>query len=385
MTKDLTVPMFWDNKYLDEIKKRDFDKHIYEFYGSLPASPLGGMRSGASLPEVNREEMEKFVKKIHHLDIRFSYALNAPSMHNMEYTINGKNLIFDFLDWLESIKVDSLVITNPYLGEIVKENYSSFDICVSSVANVNSVQEARAWKDLGISHIKLPISANRNFPLIKSLSEDVKVDVELLVNQLCLYKCHLKRYHSDFISHDSLNINEDTNAQFLLDWCRLKCNLIRWTDLSEIIKSPIIRPEDMQLYREYGVKKFKIVGRGKWNWSSGKILNMLQAYANEEWKGNWLDFVDMTPPPVELMEFYSENEFHNLFSQPLCYIDNNLLEGAIKYFIDNGENCHLNCGSCKYCTELAKKVILVPSENRLQNYIRCLKLLDNKVKSLRQS
>ena len=329
------IPAFWDGGFLEELDNQGLSQHVYEVYGSLPASAMGTMLTRASLPEVTPEEIRDFVGKLHSMNIKFSYALNALAMGNLEYTDEGKKQIFAFLEWLVEIEVDSVIVSNPLLAALIREYFPSFEISVSSAASVDSLQKAKFWRDMGVTSIKLPLVVNRNFSLLKSLAENTEVDLEVMVSQLCLYQCPLERYHTITTNTDSQVIQQEEAPSFL-DWCRLQCNLIRWSDPSELIKSPIIRPEDVSLYQRYGVKYFKIVGRNK-NMRH-KIINVIQAYADGKWEGNLLDIVGVNtnPPPYELAQFYPESEFKRYFSEPLYYIDNAKLDGFINYFVENG-------------------------------------------------
>jgi len=370
------IPVFWDDKFLEELDNKGLSQYIHEIYGSLPSTFMGTMLTRASLPEVTPEEMKNFVKKVHSRGIKFSYALNALAMGNLEYTTEGQDKIFRFLEWLSDIEVDSVIISNPFLAALVKENFPSFEISISSTANVDCLQKARYWEAMGISSIKLPLVANRNFSLLKSLTENIKIDMEVMVNQLCLYQCPLERYHTVTTNTDSQAARKGKETQPFFDWCRLQCNLIRWANPEELIKSPIIRPEDIPLYQQYGIKYFKIIGRNK-N-MRGKIVNTIEAYVNNEWRGNLLDIVGVNanPPPYELMQFYPESEFKRYLSEPPYYIDNAKLNGFINYFIDNGHKCPYMCGICRYCDEVAERVITIPSEERLSEFLGALRKLE---------
>ena len=370
------IPAFWDDRFLEELDNKGLSPHIYEVYGSLSSSIIGTMLTRASLPEVTPEEIKDFVKKAHSMNIRFSYTLNATAMGNLEYTDEGQKKISEFLKWLDGINIDSVIVANPFLAMLAKKHFPSFEISVSSAASVDSLRKAQYWQELGASSIKLPLAINRNFPLLKSLAENTKTDMTAMVNQLCLFQCPLERYHTITTNTDSRIIQRGEDAPAFLDWCRLKCNQTRWSNPSELIKSPIIRPEDVPLYQRYGIKYFKIIGRNK-NMRA-KIINIIEAYTKTKWEGNLLDIVGVNanPPPYELRQFYPESEFKRYFSEPLYYIDNAQLDGFIDYFIENGDKCSYMCGTCQYCDEVARRVTVLPAEERLKEFLHALKNLE---------
>ena len=374
--RKLLVPAFWDDEFLEELDSRGFSQHIYEIYGSLPASFMGTMLTRASLPEVNPEGIEDYVKKLHARNIKFSYALNALAMGNLEYTSEGQQKIFAFLEWLGEIDVDSVIVSNPFLATLIMKHFPSFEVSVSSAACVDSIPKAKFWEEMGVSNIKLPLVVNRNFSMLNSLAKSIKVDLEVMVSQLCLYQCPMERYHTVTTNTDSQVIQKEGVRSFM-DWCRLQCNLIRWSNPVELIKSPIVRPEDVALYQSYGIKYFKIVGRNR-NMRN-KIMNVIQAYVDRKWVGNLLDIVGVNtnPPPYELKQFYPESEFERYFLEPLYYIDNAKLDGFIDYFLENGYRCLSMCGTCRYCEEVAGRVITLPSKERLEQFLHALKELES--------
>ncbi|MFH1381320.1 MAG: U32 family peptidase [Chloroflexota bacterium] len=374
------IPAFWDKEYLVELEKEGLIPSIYEVYGSLSSSPMGSMRTRASLPEATTKDIGDFVQKLHTKGIKFSYALNAMTFRNSEYTAGGRKEIFKFLDWLKEIRADSVIIANPFLAKLIKEHYT-FEVSVSSVACVDSVQKAADWQEMKVASIKLPLVANRNFLLLRSIIKNTTAEVEVMVNQLCLYQCPFERYHTVTTYTDSQAAKRWGKAPAFLDWCRLNCNLIRWGNPAELIKSPFIRPEDVPLYRRCGVKFFKIVGRNKR--MRNRIVTVIKAYQTGKWPGNLLDIVGINenPPPFEMTQYYPASDFEKYFTEPLYYVDNPKLAGFINYFIENGQKCSYLCGTCQYCDQTANRVVRLPSEERLKKFLDALNELDAATKT----
>ncbi|MFC2012934.1 U32 family peptidase [Chloroflexota bacterium] len=370
------VPAFWDESYLKELDDKGLSPHIYEFYGSLPGSFLGTMLTRASLPGVTPDGIKDFIKQAHSRGIRFSYTLNALAMGNREYTAEGREDILKFLGWLRDIEADSVIVANPLLAMLIRENFPSLEIGVSSAAGVDSLRKAGFWEAMEAASIKLPLSVNRNFPLLKSLAGNTEADMEVMVNQLCLYQCPMERYHTVTTNTNSQAGRTEKKSPSFLDWCRLQCNITRWSQPAELLKSPIVRPEDIPLYQQRGVRYFKIIGRNK-NMRH-QIVTAIEAYAAGSWRGNLLDIVGVNanPPPYELREIYPESEFQRYFTEPLYDIDNAKLDGFIGHFIKNGHKCAYSCGVCRYCDEVAQKVITVPSEKRLAEFLDALTRLE---------
>lgn len=373
--RELIVPMFCHEEYFDEIKETGYEHKIFEFYGSLSWSPLGSGRSAGSIGKIEKDDICSFIQKAHSKNIRFSYALNALCLGNIEYTSEGRKLIFEFLDWLSSIGTDAVVVSNPFIANIISKHYQHLEIQVSTFAFINSIPRAKFWiNEFGAKEIKIHQSISRNFELIKSLGQ-LNVPLTVLVNQMCLYDCPLTPYHCVYVSHDSQK--EPGKEYFLPDWCRVECNRIRWKNTEEIVKARWIRPEDMQVYRDSGVRHFKLVGRNQNQIK--KTINRLIAYGSGKWDDNLLKIIGEAPPPFELTNFYPIEKFKNLFTSPLYYFDNTKLKGFIDFFIENGDKCSERCEiECNYCNEIARKFITTESVERVNEFIQALiKLEDN--------
>jgi collagenase-like PrtC family protease len=117
----------------------------------------------------------------------------------------------------------------------------------------------------------------------------------------------------------------------------LNCIQVSKNDLSQILKSGWIRPEDTRRYGEI-TGYFKIVGRTS---SKSMLLRAVSAYLNENWNGDLL----------ELMagNLYSVGMSH------LMHLDNKSL-GEVGFF-DKVTSCDKECSECDYCSALIGKLI----------------------------
>lgn len=141
----------------------------------------------------------------------------------------------------------------------------------------------------------------------------------------------------------------------------------RFSNLSEIIKSPWIRPEDIHIYQDLGIDYIKISGRSR---PEQDILRTIQAYMSMDFDGNLADLIGIRPagkifselPGKELPKFDID-------------IDNKKLDGFIDYFQDNYP-CKTDCQiDCNYCNSIADKVIEINQDSRKQilDFIQGLK------------
>jgi hypothetical protein len=62
---------------------------VYEVFGKLRADFFGGGRPSFYLPDVDRKQVEDYVRCAHRKNVEFNYLLNSSSMNNVEFTTEG--------------------------------------------------------------------------------------------------------------------------------------------------------------------------------------------------------------------------------------------------------------------------------------------------------
>lgn len=384
----------FDSKLIDSLKEYS----IYEIYGKLPVDPIGGGIPSVLIKPITIKELAKEIDHAHEHDFKFNYLLNSTCLGNIEYSRKGIKKIIGFLDLLTKLKVDTLTIAIPFLAEFVKENYPHFKIDVSSLAGVNTVKRFKYWQDLGADTITLDLSANRNFSLIKNIiNSNFKCDLKIMLNHGCELDCINYNYHSNLVSHQT-----SRKKQFPLEYCSVcACKLNKMKNLSALIRSPWIRPEDIKIYKNLGVKKFKIVQRKD---PTDRIIRCVQAYQQEKYDGNLLDIMNFAlnnhtknmslKKLIWISTFFIKPYLYNitkllknlkLFDIDFdLFVDNSKLDGFIDYFF-NHDCQNTTCFACGYCDEIANKVISYNMQKRgqaIKNYETLQRLFLGKKTSL---
>lgn len=387
----LSVPINWDIELLEALK----DYPVDDVYGAMDRTIIGGGRPTWSLPTVNKKQVEKYIEKTHSLGMKFTYLLNASCLNNIEYSKKSHLKIIKFLKWINDIKVDYVTVTIPYLIEIIKNDFPNLKVKVSTIAHINSVQKAKFFEALGVDEITTDFMINRDFHLLKKIKETTKCNIEVVLNDICLYQCPFRAYHYNVVGHASQTLN--SLKGFYLDYCLIRCSIIRFTGLKEILKSRWIRPEDIHYYEDIGIGSFKISGRTR---SMEWILNVIKAYTSRKYNGNLLDLIDCIESPNYKIEhslnikryknllnyilvspFKSYKDSYDWYSTSrkmsnYIYIDNNKLNGFINFF--KNKDCPSSCEECDYCERWAKDVIKI-DQNEVNKYINILSILSNKV------
>ncbi len=204
-----------------------------------------------------------------------------------------------------------------------------------------------------------------------------------------LHMCPYSIMHGTVQGHFSCS---DSCSRGDIDYCLMKCLSTKIEDMSNLISSDWIRPEDLCYYEKLCEEtdnfnlSIKLVERTK---STKFLTRVVEAYARRQYKGNLLDILlwpksdDMvvkTEPTAEEMktmaELYNISQMFNyskIFDLPNIYIDNTKLDGFLKKFVDDYACNHKICVSkqnidvtdsnyCSYCSSWVQRAIIYNGE-----------------------
>ena len=361
----------YENDLINQIK----DYPIYEIYGKLKNDIIGGGRPDDELKDIEVRKFEEHVKKVRENGINFNYLLNGSCLSNNEQSKEWQEQFKNFLDYLRSIGVNALTVTNPYILQMVKKYYKEdFIVRVSTFACVDSFARAKYWEEMGADIICADfVKINRDFKTLKYIVDNLKhAKIEILVTNSCLKNCPMIYTHTNGLAHAS---DKSANKDKYEDWSLFYCQEIQNNNVEEYIKSPWVRPEDIKFYQELGIEHFKITERG---FPTSELVKRVQAYCNGNYQGNLLDLVQghgyllrELEQPLEKRKVETREEIYNEIKRVRglgcerlyprnVYIDNTKLDGFIDFFIKG--NCTNNCNSCNYCKSVADRVIIKNKE-----------------------
>lgn len=355
----------FDDKLIDEIK----DYPVYEIYGKLKNDFIGGGRPDNDLMNVQKEKFEKHVRKARKAGIKFNYLLNGSCLSNNEQDIIWQKGFKDFLNYLKSVGVNALTVTNPYILQFIKKYFKSdFTVRISTFACIDSFEKAKYWEQMGADYICVDfVKINRDFRALKYMVKNLKKSkIEILVTNSCLKNCPMIYTHINGLAHASMKENKTDTYE---DWGLFYCQKKELENLEEYIKSPWVRPEDIKYYEEIGIEHFKITER---DFPTSELVKRVKAYTERKYVGNLLDLIqghgclakdNLTLVKKEVSkreEIYNEiKRVRGLGRVRECerhiFIDNTKLENFIKFFLEN--KCTNQCDSCNYCKKISNNVI----------------------------
>lgn len=359
------VPHNWHGDLISSIDL----KFVAGFYGKLESDAVGGGRPSNASSPASKNTVEREVNKARDRSLTFDYLVNSSCLDNQELFNPMQRQMAALFDWLRNINVDAVTVSLPYLFLFIKKNYPNFRISVSTMAQVNTVDKAKFWEDLGASKITLSeIEVNRDFKLIEQIRKAVKCELQLIANNGCLFQCPHAFNHGLLTSHASQS-GHFLNG-FVVDFYRIMCMYKRLKDPVNFIRSDWIRPEDICYYEDLGIDYLKIVNRGM---SVGAIKNILDAYTKRSYDGNLLDLLPtlsknydhpkknafylakyfFRPGLINILKLF---KIKKAFSDISVYIDNKLLD---KFLLSLQEkNCSFgSCKECGWCDSVARKAV----------------------------
>lgn len=267
----LSVPANYDIDLVPRLKKYP----VEEVYGKLPHDFVGGGRPSYMAGRLTLRQLGEYVAALRRNDIEFNYLLNSACLANCEWSRSWQKKLNRLLTELAAMGVTRLTVTSPYLLERIRAAFPYFYIRAGIYAQVDTPSRARFWEDLGANMITLEsFSINRDFERLKAIRSAVSCSLQLIANHPCLPNCAMQSYHQNTFAHAS-----NGERGLFIDYCFLRCTLLRLKDPSLFLKAAWIRPEDIGEYESLGFTKFKLLER---NIPSEELIRRIEAYARRQ-------------------------------------------------------------------------------------------------------
>jgi collagenase-like PrtC family protease len=363
----LRVGANWDVSFLDGVRGTSVDA----LFGKLPFDVVGGARPGFVLPQVDRDDVRRYIQACHERGLAFSYLLNAPCLGNLQYSRKGYGRLIDLLEWIDQSGADSVTVGIPYLIDLVRKRFPRLKVKISTTARVNTVRKALQYETMGAEEIIIDEHINREFKTLEAIRKAVRCDLELIVNNICLWQCP---YNYEHVNHDGHASREGEEDEYCyLQYPGYLCLYRKLIEPVELLKSPWIRPEDISHYEDLGYDRFKITERFK---RTPFLLEHVRAYETRHHDGNLLDLFTLPrkgaftpvhlkyfikPQHVNIMKVSELGKVFDLEVRELIQLDNRKLDGFIDHFKENDCN-RISCSDCEYCEMVFKEAAVVNQE-----------------------
>jgi collagenase-like PrtC family protease len=329
---EFSVPYNNDPETLAEIFQLKGHKgnRIREVYLSGPQEYSG---SGRLAPQLEFSEFTRVVDEIHNAGIRVNMLLNSVCEGSDWYNPEVLKSTMDYLRRAhEDHGVEAITIANPLYIREVRKRFPELEICASVLGDIDCVQKAIIFKKAGADVITPDIDINRDLTLLKKIKDATQAEIKLMVNEGCLFRCAFRKFHFNYTAHKSKAPGLGKGARAEDNVFTANCMQISKSDLSQLLKSCWIRPEDARKYGEIS-SYFKLVGRTN---SKSMLVRSVKAYLSEDWDG-------------DLLELMAGNLYSMAISHFL-HLDNKKLDEM--GFFEKITSCDKECHECTYCNDL---------------------------------
>ena len=308
----------WESELVDfarELNLKSKDK-IFEFFGSPAFSFFGGATTYPRVKDVSFEKVEKKVKYVKSKGIEFDYLINASVFPKINSGDSFKQAI-NYLEFIKNLNPEIITVGNEETLNFIIKHFPEFKINLSIVLAIKSLNRAEAFfkKYSNIRRIVLHQTLNRDKKELEKhikLAHKYNVEVELLVNEICLYDCPNMKAHYNYLGKISQS-KMNSNLKFF-DYC---CK-VRSENPLEFLNACWIRPEDVKIYEEMGVDILKIAGRGE---SNKYLKRIMGAFIKREYRGN-------------IMNLFYPTWWEN---KKIPYVENSLFDGFLEYLFKSGK------------------------------------------------
>lgn len=272
-----------------DLKSMDFilgslPEKPYEVYFSKENKRFGTSRTGIHDPDCKEfQQMIDFLKK---KCINPNIVLNTVCFGNQQFSSTFQEELDSYLKQLSEAGIHTITLADPFLIRYVSEKYNNFKIVVSSTIDVRTQNNVLYYNNVGVERIIISPDLNRDLNELRKIIGISRAPIELLVNEGCLLGCPWKQSHHKYNAHKTRrNVALGEETEKYVDMCGDLC----LNDLSNIIKSPFIRPEDICVYEKQGIEFFKIAGR---NLSPEWIIKTTRAYQERKYQGNIVELLN---------------------------------------------------------------------------------------------
>lgn len=277
----------------------------------------GKIYGGRFQYEDSYEKIKENIEICHKHGITLSITLNSPSGVPEKSDKIWWDDIANYLCELESIGVDKVICSHPFLISLAKEK-TNLIVVASTIAEISNVRSALYYEELGADIIVPSVSINHDLKELILMKDNLQhATLKILVNEVCLGNCPYRRFHHAHLS-------KANHRNYDIDYTS-SCTKKYLDNPYLFLTNNVIRPEDLKLY-EGICDNFKLVGR---TIEDDILVYMIKAYGNEYYDGNLLDILD--------------NRFQRVINIP----NNKLNELIYKKM-----KCDKNCAKCRYCKDL---------------------------------
>lgn len=315
------------------------------FHYGADAAYIGGkfLNLRAFSKNFDNDELEKAVKLAHKLGKKLFVTLNAiPNNSELE-------LLPDYIQYLESIKVDSIIVSDLGVFNLAKQ-YSHIPITISTQANNTNWASVKMWKELGAKRVILAreLSLKEIYEIRQKVPE---IELEVFIHGAMCISISGRCLLSNYLTGRDANRGECTQP------CRWKYFLMEEKRPGEYFKvfedekgSYIMNSKDLCTIEfldkviETGVDSLKIEGRMKSSYYAGITTKIYREAIDSYFAGtydkekiqNWKhELENVSHRPYTSGFYLNKPNYNSQNYETSSYIRNYNYVGIVKEKISN--------------------------------------------------
>ncbi len=226
----------------------DKERLFFAFLYGADAVYLGGLNFGlrANATNFTNEEIAECTKYAHLYGKRVYVTVNIV-FHNQDLL-----LLREYLEFLSKIKVDAIIISDPVVIEVLKENNIDLEVHLSTQASTLNSRAAMFYRELGVKRIVMAREASKDD--IIRIKKETNMELECFIQgAMCTSfsgRCVLSNYTT----------NRDSNRGGCAQVCRWTFNTNNTHEFSMMSKD-LNMVSNIESMINIGVNSFKIEGR----------------------------------------------------------------------------------------------------------------------------
>lgn len=308
---------------------------IAEVYLSVSNSKYGSGRN--YVHEVDFDDISRQVAYGRKHGVKFSLAFNTVCLGRKKLTASFRDEFRQLLRKCERSGVTGIILSDPFLMEIAKDEFPGLTIIVSVFAEADSLNRLEFYNDLGVDRMIIPHELNRDLKKLDVFAKASRCDLEVILNLGCNHYCARGDAHSVYTGH----WRQGMQGKVLGDYYTAYCNYRKLNRPWEVLSQDWIRPEDIYRYENIGIEYFKVAGRAT---STAWIINTANAYLDRSYEGSLLDLISSYYPFTDRMPGDKS---------PLPALPNKKLDEVMERLY----KCGHHCDHCDTCRKMYDKLI----------------------------
>lgn len=251
---------------------------------------------------------------------------------------------FGFIEGNREV-IDSVTLADPYAVRQLRQRFPDLPLQASVYMMIDTKGKARTALNLGISTICGPPSVNRRRRVLEEMMSlerhHPQFRLKLLATHACFDSCVFYNRHALVPQlRDALHRGGDVFSDAMGSHCEPDACVYPLTDLSDLIKRPFIRPDDVGYYQEHQLAhELKIAFR---NESTDALKTKVAAYVARSFTGDLFKMMNL----ARRRDVICHNE--------------RIPEDFARVVVE----CNDDHESCDYCTDVVRRSFGTRSDPR---------------------